>query len=256
MSLPECNDLRGKVAYRSFLCVTRITLTDRTPSVFEIQAGEGGGDSKLFVQDLALAYIKFASHHGCVLENEQWEYGKVSLVFRGEGAERLFAQEGGKHCVQRVPPTEKRGRRQTSIVTVAVTIPAPDTIVSNLNMSEVTIMTKRGSGPGGQHRNKTESCVVARHDPTGMSVTIDGREQHSNKRLALKLLATKLEKLKWEGFAAKAAADKKSQVGNGGRTDKIRTYNFIDGRAVDHRTGIKTGLVNDVIGKGRFELLL
>jgi len=230
-------------------------LTDRTPSVFEIQAGEGGTDSKLFCENLGLAYVKYANSNGCKLENEDWSLGKISLVFSGTNAASLFAAEAGKHCVQRVPPTEKRGRRQTSIVTVAVTQLASEALVTKLNMSEVTIMTKRGSGPGGQHRNKTESCVVARHDPTGISVTIDGREQHSNKRLALKILTARLEKEKVAGVNAKAAAAKRQQVGNGGRTEKIRTYNFIDQRAVDHRTGIKTNRVEDVIGRGRFELL-
>lgn len=167
----------------------------------------------------------------------------------------LFASEGGKHCVQRVPPTEKRGRRQTSIITVAVTKPAADNLATKLNMNEVSIITKRGSGPGGQHRNKTESCVVARHIPSGLTATIDGRDQHANKRLALKVLAAKLQVLEM-GKAHKIAADaKRQQVGDGGRTDKIRTYNFIDSRAVDHRTGTKTSRVDDVIGKGKFELL-
>jgi len=230
-------------------------LTDRKPSVFEIQAGEGGQDSKLFVEDLAWAYIKYAQRNGLILENDNWENGKVSLLFAGKDAAGLFRHEGGKHCVQRVPPTEKRGRRQTSIVTVAVTEPVQEIGISKLNMSEVTIMTKRGSGPGGQHRNKTESCVVARHNPTGISVTIDGREQHANKRLALRILAGKLEKAKVETAHILSANAKREQVGNGGRADKIRTYNFIDSRAVDHRTGIKTSRVDDVIGKGKFELL-
>lgn len=230
-------------------------MTERLPSVFEIQAGEGGEDSKLFCENLGAAYVKYATRNGCKLENEEWGRGKISLVFVGPNVHALFAAESGKHCVQRVPPTEKRGRPQTSIVTVAVTVPATDILVTKLNMAEVTIMTKRGSGPGGQHRNKTESCVVARHDPTGISVIVDGREQHSNKRLALRLLAGKLEKAKQEGLHAVASCAKRAQVGNGGRGDKIRTYNFIDGRAVDHRTGKKTGLVDDVINKGRFELL-
>lgn len=230
-------------------------MTERPPSVFEIQAGEGGRDSKLFVEDLALAYIKYAQRNGLQLENDQWENGKVSLVFKGSNAVALFSAEAGKHTVQRVPPTEKKGRHQTSVVTVAVTVPLPERTASTLDMSEVTIMTKRGSGPGGQHRNKTESCVVARHDPSGASVTIDGREQHANKRLALRLLAAKLEKVKQDKAHATSACAKRAQVGTGGRGDKIRTYNFIDGRAVDHRTGKKTGLVNDVISKGKFELL-
>lgn len=230
-------------------------LTDYNPSVFEIQAGEGGEDSKLFCEDLGLAYVKYATRNGCTLESEQWERGKVSLIFAGPNVHALFAAEGGKHCVQRVPPTEKKGRRQTSIVTVAVTVPAIESLVSRLDMSEVSIMTKRGSGPGGQHRNKTESCVVARHNPTGLTATIDGREQHANKRLALKVLASKLDKMQRESDQRQAADAKRRQVGNGGRADKIRTYNFIDSRAVDHRTGVKTGRVDEVIGRGRFELL-
>ena len=230
-------------------------MTDRTPSVFEIQAGEGGQDSKLFTEDLALAYIKYAERQGLKMTHSEWEKGKVSLVFEGPRALMTFATEGGKHCVQRVPPTEKKGRRQTSIVTVAVTVPATDAIASKLNMDEVTIITKRGSGPGGQHRNKTESCVVARHVPSGLTATIDGREQHANKRLALKVLAAKVAAASGEIAHAQAADAKRLQVGNGGRADKIRTYNFIDGRAVDHRTGAKTGRVDEVINRGRFELL-
>lgn len=228
---------------------------DRTPSVFEIQAGEGGDDSKLFCEDLAWAYVKYAQRNGCMLENDEWGRGKISLVFVGPQVHGLFAKEGGKHSVQRVPPTEKRGRRQTSVVTVAVTTPGNDQLVMKLDMSAVTIMTKRGSGPGGQHRNKTESCVVARHTPTGLMATIDGRDQHSNKRTALRVLAAKLQQLENGKAHEKAAHAKRQQVGNGGRGDKIRTYNFIDSRAVDHRTGVKTSRVDEVIGRGRFELL-
>lgn len=230
-------------------------MTGRIPSVFEIQAGEGGQDSKLFVDDLANAFTRYAQRHGLTLENDNWENGKVVLFFRGVNAHSLFAQEAGKHCVQRVPPTEKKGRRQTSIVTVAVTVPATEALVSKLNMAEVTIMTKRGSGPGGQHRNKTESCVVARHNPTGLTATIDGREQHANKRLALKVLAARLQELEMSQKHTQICDAKRQQVGNGGRADKIRTYNFIDSRAVDHRTGVKTSKVDDVIYKGKFELL-
>jgi peptide chain release factor 1 len=230
-------------------------LTERTPSVFEIQAGEGGSDSKLFCEDLGLAYVRYASRNGLSLEGEEWEKGKVSLLFTGHGALRVFLPEAGKHCVQRVPPTEKKGRRQTSIVTVAVTVPASEAVASKLNLNEVQITTKRGSGPGGQHRNKTESCVVARHVPTGLTATIDGRDQHANKRLALRVLAARVQEANSDISQKQSADAKRAQVGTGGRGDKIRTYNFIDCRAVDHRTGVKTGKVDDVIGKGKFELL-
>lgn len=227
---------------------------ERTPSFFEIQAGEGGEDSKLFVEDLALAYCKYASIHSLSLTEAQWDHGKVSLMFKGINAYSYFSSEGGKHCVQRVPPTERNGRRQTSIVTVAVT-EVFEKSIPWLDPKEVEIRTKVGSGPGGQHRNKTESCVVAKHIPTGISVTIDGRDQHSNKKTALRILEAKIASVRADAIHNNANNIKRAQVGNGGRADKIRTYNFIDSRAVDHRTNKKTSKVEDVIKRGRFDLL-
>lgn len=224
------------------------------PSVFDIQAGEGGEDSKLFVHDLARAYLKFAKNNNLDAIVAFGDKSKCTLEINGNNAFVLFKDEGGKHTVQRVPPTEKRGRRQTSIVTVAV-MPLVEQEVYSLNMGEVNIETKRGSGPGGQHRNKTESMVVATHKPTGIKVSIDGRDQFSNKRLALKILANRIASRRQDDSHNQSAATKREQVGFGGRADKIRTYNFIDHRAVDHRSGKKTTLVDDVIYKGRFDLI-
>lgn len=228
-------------------------MTDRTPSVFDIQAGEGGEDSKLFVRDLSEAYLKYAAKNGLKLENSIWDHGKISLIFIGDDL-TLFIGEAGKHVIQRIPPTERSGRRQTSVVTVAVTFILNEKEFK-LNMDEVNIETKKGGGAGGQHKNKTESMIRVTHKPTGLQASVDGRDQHQNKRSALRLLAARVKDLEDKKRHQKEANIKKSQVGYGNRSDKIRTYNFINSRAVDHRSGVKTSKVEDVIYKGRFDLL-
>lgn len=164
--------------------------------------------------------------------------GFVQLVISGRGAKDLFGQESGGHRWQRVPPTEKRGRVQTSTVTVAVL--DPDTVVGKaLNQADVEITTVRGGGPGGQHRNKTESCVVATHRPTGMSVRIDMRSQHQSRAMALKVLAARLYEQEKEKVSSSRANERKVQVGSGQRGDKVRTYRTQDDQVTDHRTGKK-----------------
>lgn len=220
----------------------------------EIQAGEGGGDSKLFVHDLMAAYAKWARANNMDMEIVDVSESSVAARVTGQNAWPLFRKEGGKHCVQRVPPTERNGRRQTSMVGVMVTR-ASDGDVAPLNESEIDYSYCIGTGPGGQHRQKTASCVRAKHRPTGVTVVIDGRNQHQNKRLATRILSAKVRE-QFEAVAhQKQNAYRKKQWGGGGRSDKIRTYNFIESRAVDHVTGAKTRQVKEVIGKGRFDLL-
>ena len=160
----------------------------------------------------------------------------MSLMFEGPGARRLFANEGGGHRWQRVPPNEKRGRMQTSTITVAVLDPEVETRFV-LNDGEVDIRTTRGSGPGGQHRNMTDSCVIATHKKTGIAVRVDMRSQHESRRIALKILSAKLRDQTLERERAARAADRRQQVGSGMRGDKIRTYRTQDDRVTDHRTG-------------------
>jgi peptide chain release factor 1 len=181
--------------------------------------------------------------------------GHIVGIFKGKDVGKAFKYESGKHCCQRVPPTESNGRRHSSTVSVAV-LPLPDRTVSPLNESEVEITTTKGSGPGGQHRNKTESAVRVKHTPTKIQVFIDGRDQHTNKREALRILNAKVQEFYLKEKKSTYNSNRKKQMGRGSRSDKVRTYNFIKNRAVDHRLGIKTGKVKNVIVKGEFQLLL
>lgn len=159
--------------------------------------------------------------------------GFTSLLIEGEAQE--FLDEAGGHRWQRIPPTEKRGRTQTSTVTVAV-FELRDELASRLNLRDVDIQTTRGSGPGGQHRNTTDSCVVATHKPTGLSVRIDGRSQIRNRKVALDLLAVRIAASALLSAKLNQDANRKNQVGSGQRGDKIRTYRVRDNIATDHRT--------------------
>ena len=223
--------------------------------VLEIQFGEGGEDSKLFVTDLLGAYYKYAKMLNLTVEEMHLADGHVIVGVKGKGAGRAFQYEAGKHCVQRVPPTERNGRRHTSMISVAV-LPIKPNVEQELNMNEVEITTTIGSGPGGQHRNKTESAVRARHTPTGITVFIDGRDQHGNKREALKILAARVSQHKQQQVDVAYGNERKSQMDGGGRSNKIRTYNFIQDRAVDHRFNVKSSNVEAIIKKGRLDLLL
>lgn len=223
--------------------------------ILEIHAGSGGEDSKLFVHDLFSAYTKWASHNHLKVEILDSQHGQVSAKIVGKKALALFKNEPGQHCIQRVPPTEKNNRRQTSYVMVAVLPMPPKHQIKLLPESEIEVTTMRGSGPGGQHRNMTDSCVRMVHKQTGYVVTIDGRDQHSNRREAHHILSVKVAEYRNSQTQAKYDQLRKEQVGSGSRGEKIRTYNFIKARAVDHRNGKKTTDVRGVIEKGRFDLL-
>jgi peptide chain release factor 1 len=183
------------------------------------------------------------------------EDGHVVVKFTGRDAGKLFRHEPGKHCVQRVPPTEKKGRRHTSMVSVAVLPMPPDNDPVPLPDDELEIKTQSGHGPGGQHQNKTASAVRMTHRPTGLQVFINGRDQHSNRREALRILTARVNEHLAEQRNEEYAQLRKSQRDGGGRGNKVRTYNFIgEGRVVGHRLGVKTRKVKEVM-KGRFELL-
>ena len=170
----------------------------------------------------------------CELLEEQ--PGLVSVVFTGQGARDLFSKEAGGHRFQRIPPTEKRGRVQTSTITVAVLNTDSSKPVS-LNMRDLEIKTSRGTGPGGQARNKTDSCVTITHIPTGVSARVDMRSQAQSKALALEILASRLEETRNNNIAKERNDTRKMQLGSGQRGDKIRTYRVRDDVVSDHRTG-------------------
>ncbi|NUO54566.1 MAG: PCRF domain-containing protein [Polyangiaceae bacterium] len=158
------------------------------------------------------------------------------MIFEGRGSRALFLPEAGGHRWQRIPPTEKRGRVHTSTITVAVL----DPLVADryeLDMREVDIRKTLGSGPGGQHRNKTESCVIATHRPTGMMVRVDMRSQPQSLAMALRILSAKLADIETELRDKGRNAERRAQVGSGMRGDKIRTYREQDDRVTDHRSG-------------------
>lgn len=165
--------------------------------------------------------------------------GYASLHVRGNDVS-MFSGEAGGHRWQRVPPTERRGRVHTSTVTVAV-LPLRGK-GSALNVRDVEITTTRGSGPGGQHRNTTDSCVLATHKPSKISVRIDGRSQHQNRRLALDVLAERVAQIADSERMAQENVVRRAQVGSGQRGDKIRTYRVRDNLMTDHRTGQKCRL--------------
>ncbi|MDP3168089.1 MAG: peptide chain release factor 1 [Hydrogenophaga sp.] len=218
---------------------------DERNAFVEVRAGTGGDESALFAGDLARLYTRYAERQGWQVEavsespGELGGYKEVVLRVAGPGAYGRLRFESGGHRVQRVPTTETQGRIHTSAATVAV-MPEPDeTEAIKLNPSELRIDTYRASGAGGQHINKTDSAVRVTHLPTGITAECqDGRSQHSNKAKALQVLTARLQEKDRSERAAKEAATRKGLIGSGDRSDRIRTYNFPQGRLTDHRINL------------------
>lgn len=173
----------------------------------------------------------------------------------GPGTGQAFINETGQHIVQRVPPTEKKGRRQTSVICVAV-LPIPsETELKSLPESELEITATKGTGPGGQHKNKSHTCIRAKHKPTGIEVVIDERSQQQSKRQAIRILTARVAEQKLQKERNEFSDNRKAQLGDGNRGGKIRTYNFINSQVTNHRTGKKTGNIKEVM-KGNLGLIL
>ena len=199
------------------------------------------------------AYLRYARNLGFDFEIVYDSESSWSLRITGKECWSYFESESGKHVVQRIPPTESRGRRHTSVVSVAV-LPLMQNGESVVPMDEIEITTQRGHGKGGQHQNKVESAVRAVHRPTGLSVFINGRDQYQNKLLALEILRARVSEQLREQARSEHNSAKAGQLGFGTRSGKIRTYNFISSTVTDHRSGRKTHRIEEVM-KGRFELL-
>jgi peptide chain release factor 1 len=229
----------------------------------EIRAGTGGDESALFAGDLFRMYSRYAERNRWRVEilshsaSEIGGYKEIIAKVLGQGAYSKLKFESGTHRVQRVPATETQGRIHTSACTVAVLPEADEVSDVVINPAEIRIDTFRASGAGGQHINKTDSAVRVTHLPTGIVVECqDDRSQHKNKAQALSVLAARIKDQQVREQAAQTAATRKSQVGSGDRSERIRTYNFPQGRVTDHRINLTLYRIDAVMDGDIDELTL
>ena len=236
--------------------------SDERNIFLEIRAGTGGDESGLFAGDLFRMYVRYAERAGWKVElisesqSELGGYKEVIAKILGFGAYSKLKFESGGHRVQRVPATETQGRIHTSACTVAV-MPEADAIEDVvLNPAELRIDTFRASGAGGQHINKTDSAVRVTHLPTGIVVECqDDRSQHKNKAQALSVLAARIRDKQLREQQAKQAATRKSLIGSGDRSERIRTYNFPQGRVTDHRINLTLYKIDQIMDGALDELI-
>ena len=227
----------------------------------EIRGGAGGEESALFAADLYRMYTMYADKRGWQTEvmnkseTELGGYKEISFMITGEGAYSRMKYESGVHRVQRVPETETQGRIHTSPVTVAV-LPEAEDVEVEINPSDLKIDTFRSGGAGGQHINKTDSAIRITHLPTGLVVECqDERSQYKNKDKAMKVLKSRLLEAEREKQQNEVAQERKSQVGTGDRSERIRTYNFPQGRLTDHRISLTLYRLEDVMNGNLDEVI-
>ena len=226
---------------------------DARPAILEIRPGTGGDEAALFAGNLLRMYQRYAEINNWsfdMIEQQHTELGGIKEVvahIKGDGVFARLKYESGVHRVQRVPETESGGRIHTSAATVAV-LPEAEDVDIEINSNDLRIDTMRSSGAGGQHVNTTDSAVRITHLPTGIVVTSSEKSQHRNREIALQVLKTRLFDLERQRVDTERSENRKIQVGSGDRSERIRTYNFPQGRMTDHRINLTLYKLDQILG--------
>jgi peptide chain release factor 1 len=258
--LPRLRDALVEMEARLKLALLPKDAADARPAILEIRPGTGGDEAALFAADLARMYQRFAERMGWrwqVIDEQVSDLGGVkefTAHVAGEGVYARLKYESGVHRVQRVPETEAQGRIHTSAATVAV-LPEAEEVDIDIPAADIRIDTMRSSGAGGQHVNTTDSAVRITHLPSGIVVTSSEKSQHQNRAIAMQVLRARLYEAERERLASERAAARKSQVGSGDRSERIRTYNFPQGRMTDHRINLTLYALPQIMGGDLAEVI-